>query len=168
MQETITRELSVTGTQVNYYFVCRKKLWLFSRNISMEQSSDHVTLGKLLHETGYARKFKEIEIGSIKIDFLEKGCEIHEIKRSRKIEKAHEYQLLYYLYYLKKLGVEGKGVLNYPLLRKNVEVKLDGEKEAELKGVLEEIREIVASPRPPQVQKKGYCKKCSYYELCWC
>lgn len=61
-----------------------------------------------------------------------KGCEIHEIKRSRWIEKAHEYQLWYYLYYLKRLGVEGKGVLNYPLLRKNVEVDLDAKKEADI------------------------------------
>jgi len=168
MQETITKELSATGTQVNYYFVCRRKLWFFSRNLSMEHSSDHVMLGKLLHETGYTRKFKEIEIGSIKIDFLEKGCEVHEIKKSRKIEKAHEYQLLYYLYYLKRLGVDGTGVLNYPLLKRNVEVRLDAEKEAEIRGVLEDIGKILANPHPPEVQKKGYCKKCSYFEFCWC
>lgn len=75
--------LTYTGTQINYYFICHKKLWLFSHNIDMEHTSDKVYQGKLLHETSYKRKLKEIELGNIKIDFLESGCEIHEIKKSR-------------------------------------------------------------------------------------
>jgi CRISPR/Cas system-associated exonuclease Cas4 (RecB family) len=49
MEKIPSPELVYTGTQVNYYFVCRRKLWLFSRNFEMEQSSDLVLLGKLLH-----------------------------------------------------------------------------------------------------------------------
>ena len=36
--------VSVNGTQINYYFVCKTKLWLFSHNIQMEQESDNVSL----------------------------------------------------------------------------------------------------------------------------
>ncbi|MDI6708093.1 MAG: CRISPR-associated protein Cas4 [Candidatus Thermoplasmatota archaeon] len=125
-----------TGTQINYYFVCKRKLWLFSNNLEMEHFSDTVLLGKLLHETSYARKFKEIELEGIKIDFLEKGCEIHEIKKSKKIENAHIYQLLYYLYYLKKLGIYGRGIINYPLLRRKVDVELTDVKEKEIANIL--------------------------------
>jgi CRISPR-associated exonuclease Cas4 len=161
--------LSYTGTEVNYYFVCRRKLWFFSHNLTLEADSDLVLLGKLLHEEGYRRKFKEVSIGRVKIDFLERGKgEIHEVKRSRRLEKAHLFQLLYYLYYLKKIGVDVKGVLHYPLLKRTVAVDLTDENVKELESVLEEMSKIIALPAPPTVEKKSFCKKCSYYELCWC
>ena len=81
--------LHFTGTQINYYFVCKRKLWFFSHNMELESDSDLVLLGKLLHEHSYKRKLKEVEVGRIKIDFIEKTNEIHEVKRSRKIEDAH-------------------------------------------------------------------------------
>ncbi len=158
-----------TGTQVNYYFVCKRKLWLFSHGISMEHSSDLVSTGKLIHEEGYKRKFKEVEIGSIKIDFVEKGAlEVHEVKKSKRIEDAHRYQLLYYLYYLSKLGMDAKGVINYPLLRKNVKVELGCDEQLEVENILKEIKKTLNMENAPLAQKKGRCKKCSYYELCWC
>jgi CRISPR-associated exonuclease Cas4 len=135
----------------------------------LEANSDLVLLGKLLHEEGYRRKFKEVNIGRVKIDFLERGKgEIHEIKRSKRLEKAHLFQLLYYLYYLKKIGVDVKGVLHYPLLKRTLKVELTEENEKELESILEEIRKIIELPTPPTVDKKSFCKKCSYYELCWC
>jgi len=39
------KKLLVRGTQINYYFVCKTKLWLFSHHIQMEQESDVVELG---------------------------------------------------------------------------------------------------------------------------
>jgi CRISPR/Cas system-associated exonuclease Cas4 (RecB family) len=47
MEKIPSPELTHTGTQVNYYFVCRRKLWLFSRNFEMERSSDLVLLDRL-------------------------------------------------------------------------------------------------------------------------
>ena len=165
---TLSEELRFTGTQVNYYFVCHRKLWFFSHDLSMEEKSDAVLLGKLLHETGYKRKFKDVSLGRIKIDFLEHGTEVHEIKRSRRIEKAHIYQLRYYLYYLKRLGVEATGVLNYPLLRRKVDVSLTQEDETEMQQILQDMGKILASETPPTAVRLGICKKCSYYEFCWC
>jgi hypothetical protein len=37
MEKIPSPELAYTGTQVNYYFVCRRKLWLFSRNQQLSQ-----------------------------------------------------------------------------------------------------------------------------------
>ena len=166
---SLSRDLAFTGSEVNYFFVCWRKLWFFSHNLTLEADSDLVLLGKLLHEEGYPRKFKEVSIGRVKIDFLERGKgEIHEVKRSRRLEKAHLFQLLYYLYYLKKIGVDVKGVLHYPLLKRTVNVDLTEENVKELESVLEEMKKITAMPEPPIVEKKSFCKKCSYYELCWC
>lgn len=158
-----------TGTQINYYFVCKRKLWFFSHNMELESDSDLVLMGRLLHENSYKRQsMKEVEIDRIKIDFIEKSKEIHEIKRSRKIEDAHVYQLLYYLYFLKRSAkVEARGVLNYPLLRKKVNVKLTAEKEKELENILISVRSIVNKDTPPDAEWKSYCKNCAYRELCW-
>ncbi|MEM3489504.1 MAG: Dna2/Cas4 domain-containing protein, partial [Nitrososphaerota archaeon] len=35
-------DMKFTGTQVNYYFVCKRKLWFFSHNIELESDSDLV------------------------------------------------------------------------------------------------------------------------------
>lgn len=167
-KEITDSDLSHTGSEISYYFVCKRKLWLFSHNIELESDSDLVLQGKLLHEYSYKRKLKEIAIGKIKIDFIEKTNEVHEIKRSRKVENAHMYQLLYYLYYLKKqVGLNTKGVLNYPLLKKTVKVELTPAKENELQQILREIDEITTQEKPPQAKWIQYCKSCAYSELCW-
>ena len=167
VSQNLFQGLVFTGSQVNYFFVCWRKLWFFSRHLDLEADSDLVLLGKLLHETGYPRKFKEVSIGRVKIDFLEHGGEIHEVKRSRRMEKAHLFQLLYYLYYLKKLGVKAHGVLHYPLLKKTVKVELSEDREKEVETVLENMKHVISRNEPPPAEKKPYCKKCSYYELCW-
>jgi CRISPR-associated exonuclease Cas4 len=160
--------LYFTGTQVNYYFVCKRKLWFFSHGMELESDSDLVLLGKLLHEHGYKRRLKEVEVGRIKIDFIEKRDEIHEIKRSRKIENAHVYQLLYYIYYIKKLTDKVmKGIINYPLLKKIVSIELTKEKEQEIEDILQEIRNIIEMDKPPEAKWVKYCKTCAYRELCW-
>ncbi len=161
-------DLIFTGTQVNYFLVCLRKLWFFSKNILMEQTSDLVYLGSLVHEESYKRELKEVMIDNrIKIDFFKKTLEIHEIKKSKKLVKPHLYQLLYYLYYLKQKGIVAKGVISYPLLRKKEKVELTPEQEEKLKEILTKISEILAQEKPPFIKQKSYCKKCSYYQLCY-
>jgi len=163
----IDKKAVFTGTQVNYYFICRRKLWLFSHNIGMETENENVSIGKFLHEKGYGRMEKDILIDRIAIDFVEKGGKIiiHEIKKSKKMEKAHVYQLLYYIYYIRERGVEAEGLINYPLIKQVKKVELKNEEEIE--NILEEINRIVAMKEPPPAERKPYCKKCAYYEFCW-
>ena len=86
----IDKKAVFTGTQVNYYFICRRKLWLFSHNIGMETENENVSIGKFLHEKGYGRMEKDILIDRIAIDFVEKGGKIiiHEIKKIQKDGKS--------------------------------------------------------------------------------
>ena len=161
-------QLDFTGTQVNYYFVCKRKLWLFSHGMEQEAESDLVILGKLLHEYYYQRGLKEIQVGRIKIDLFGKRGEIREVKRSRKIEDAHIHQLLYYLYYLKNIiGIEAKGVLHYPLLRRKVELHLGDEESKRIEDVLRKVDKVVSSTTPPQPSWIKACRFCAYSELCW-
>ena len=63
----------------------------------MEQNSDLVYAGKLIHEESYpqrSERYEEIEIDGIKVDYYDaKRKVIHEIKKSDKVERAHEWQL---------------------------------------------------------------------------
>lgn len=160
----------VGGTEVNYYLICRKKLWLFSHGIEMERHSDRVDLGRLLHEESYPRgKHREMMIdGLLRIDFDESTGTIHEVKMSKAFERAHLYQLLYYLYYLKGKGIEGlSGVLNYPKSRRTQKVELTPEIEIELEEMLGACRQIKVSEACPVEKQTAKCRKCSYEELCW-
>ena len=158
-----------TGTQVNYYFVCQRKLWLFTHDITMEQESDTVHLGKLLSRTAYEREHKDIAIeDTIVIDFIDvhKGV-IHEVKKSRAVEKAHIWQVLYYLYFLKQRGVVATAEIDYPLLRRKERLELTPERETQMVEVLKGIQLVVTQKQaPPRIGKK-FCKKCAYLELCW-
>ncbi len=161
-----------TGTQVNYFFVCPTKLWLFSHRITMESSSDLVGMGRFIHETSYARERKDVIIDDrIGIDFIKKGdgITVHEVKKSRALEKAHKYQLYYYLYYLAKVkGIPHvDGILDYPASRERVALTLTEDICQEIELVLQRIQEILKLPLPPDPEKKFYCRKCAYFEFCW-
>lgn len=159
----------ITGVMVYYYFVCQRKLWFFYNDLTMESNSDLVGIGKLIDETSYKREKKNIIIEeNINIDFLKDWKIIHEVKKSRKMDKAATWQLKYYIWFLKEKGVAiEKGILDYPLLRKREDVFLTAEDERELKTILETIEEIVKSNLPPKNIDKPMCKKCAYYELCY-
>jgi CRISPR-associated exonuclease Cas4 len=160
----------LTGTHINYYFVCKRKLWLFSRGVQMEQTSDTVLLGKLIDESSYERKDKSIDIdGNIVIDWLdEKNGIIHEVKKSDSMEKAHTWQVLYYLWYLKQKGVTGiKGEIDYPKLKQKVHLDLTSEKESELVGIVDGVQQVLKREEIPDRIAKRFCKTCSYFDLCW-
>lgn len=161
--------LEIKGVQVAYYFICHTKLWLFSHNAQMERESDSVAVGKIIHEESYPREKRELSLGGINVDFYKKGDEIvlHEVKKSRKMEESHRYQLLYYLYYLKQRGIEAKGVINYPLLRRTLDVALARDEVGVLESALRDIQRIVSLEQPPKPEKKPYCARCSYFEFCW-
>ncbi len=159
----------VTGVMVYYYFVCSRKLWYFVNDLTMEQSSDLVSMGKLIDETSYKREKKNILIDeNINIDFLKDWRIIHEVKKSRKIEEASKWQLKYYIWLLKKKGIAiEKGILDYPLLRKREKVFLTEKDEQKLEDILNKIEKIMLLKQPPEIIKKSICKKCAYYELCY-
>lgn len=121
--------MQITGTHFNYYQVCKRKLWLFANGINFEHTSDLVFEGKLIHEDSYpqrSEKYEEIELDGIKVDYYDaKSKVVHEIKKSNKVEKAHEWQVKYYLYVFEQNGIEVvTGLLEYPVLRKTQPVIL--------------------------------------------
>jgi CRISPR-associated exonuclease Cas4 len=134
----------------------------------MEHTSELVNIGNIIHQNSYKGQKKEIELEGIKIDLIDKtGGTIHEVKKSKALDDAHIWQLKYYLYYFKKLGLEMKGMIDYPKLRRNIKVELSNEDMEKIDSIINEINEILKLNFAPRPINKPYCKKCSYYEFCY-
>lgn len=158
----------VQGVKVNYYYICKRKLWLYSKGITMEQNSDRVMIGKLVHENSYKRlKKKEVLIDDmLKIDILDNDY-VREVKISSKMTKADKMQFMYYLYYLDSLGIKKKGLINYVKEKRQEEIELTDEYKKEIEKALIDIKEISQKRKPPELVKLPYCTKCAYYEFCF-
>lgn len=164
--------INVTATHINYYFVCRRKLWLFGNGINMEHTSDLVAEGKLIHETSYSNrpaKYEEVMIGGSVIDYYDAQSKIiHEIKKSPSKEEAHLWQVKYYIYLFEKEGINDvSGILEYPLLRETLPVQLEDTDRSEIQKIIREIQEIIANEECPGKLPKKKCVNCSYFDFCY-
>lgn len=162
------QRLKVSGIKINYYFICKRKLWLFSKGITMEDGSDRVLEGSVVHEESYRKEnTKELLIDDlIRVDIINKDF-VKEVKISSRMKEADKMQLLYYLYYLKQLGIHREGTLNYVKEKKIENITLTPENEVLIEDTLTNIKKLLDEKHPPKVEKFPYCKKCSYYEYCY-
>lgn len=158
----------ITGTMINYYCICKRKLWYFMNHIGMEQESEEVKIGKLIDENSYTREKKNISINdTISIDFIGQYNTIHEVKKSNKLDDSAKWQLKYYIYYLRQHGINiERGVIDYPKLKIREEVTYDNEDEIIIEDMIGEIHEI-KNKNTPCVINSTICKKCAYYEFCY-
>lgn len=127
--------------------------------------------GKLVHESSYPQRssrYEEVQIDGVKVDYFDaKNKVIHEIKKSNKVDRAHEWQLKYYMYVFEQHGMEGvSGALEYPLLRKTKDVFLSDVDRDDIQTMSDDIARIISQAECPPLVKKGICKNCSYYEFC--
>ena len=159
----------ITGTTVNYYFHCKTQMWLFAHKINLEDNSEDVRIGKVLHEISET-KVDEVSFEGIKVDKITKDYVV-EVKKSDSDIEAAKWQLLYYLYILKQKGIEKKGRLE--VFEKNRQdkkrfvIELTAENEKKLLEILEDIERILSSEIPPKPKFESKCKKCAYYEYCF-
>lgn len=138
----------------------------------MEHTSETVAEGKLIGETTYldrARKYTELEIEGIKIDFYDaKNKVIHEVKKSDKVEEAHIAQVKYYLYILRKNQIpDASAIIEYPKLKQTQLVEWEDEDQDKIMDWLEKISAIIHQETCPPLLKKHICKKCSYHDFCY-
>ncbi len=164
--------MHLTGKHINYYHICHRKLWLFDHGLSFQHEHANVQDGTLLHLTAYpqrAKRFREVQIDGIKIDFYDPVDRVvHEIKRSNKLEAASVAQLQYYLRVLERHGVpEPTGLLEYPTLRRTQPVVLTDDDRAAIDAWEVGIAEVTGRPQCPPVINKPFCKQCSYYDFCY-
>lgn len=160
----------ITGTLIWYYFICPREVWLMSRQIVADQSDENMDWGRFLHEHSYLREKKEIAWESIKIDALSnvKGqLVVAEVKKTPSYLTSAKMQVIFYLYNLKKAGVDAVGELRFPEEKRREAVVLDDAAEKKLMEAVQNIRRIIARESPPLPEKIKFCGKCAYREFCW-
>ncbi|MBD3204204.1 Dna2/Cas4 domain-containing protein [Candidatus Woesearchaeota archaeon] len=152
-----------TATHINYYFTCKRKLWLFNKNINCEHDSDLVKVGKFYH-----KKYEKdsINIDNIKIDKLRNG-KVFELKKKKTAPEAAKFQVLYYLYVLKNHGIITSGIIKYKENNRLQKVELTKDKQKELKEVIKKINLLCGKKKPPGLKRNRFCKRCSYFDFCF-
>ena len=164
--------MTITGTYIKYFKVCHRKTWLFHHHITMEHTSELVAEGSFIGEKSYpqrAERYREILLDGSRIDFYDPYDKVvHEIKKSDKLEHSHVAQVQFYLYLLRKNGVDGAtGLIEYPKLRQTQTVALTDEDVPMVLGWIRDIEQIVESERCPDRIAKSKCRSCSYFDFCW-
>lgn len=170
MNDEDFERLRTNGIKINYWAVCKRKVWLYSKGLRMEPLSERVTLGRLLHEQAYPDLVRrEVLLDDlIKIDVIEAESKILEVKYSRKFKEAALLQVSYYLYYLRRMGAgDLTGELRFPKERKKEQVSLSPEIESAIMEALRSIATIEAMDSPPAADFTTVCRVCAYCELCW-
>jgi len=162
--------MNITGTLINYYFHCKTQCWLHANRLNLEDNSEDVRIGKVLHEINEEKSKKtEIKIDNIKIDKITKEY-LSEFKKSDSDPEAVKWQVLLYLYKLKQKGMIRKGKVEYYERNHNTKTEifeLDAQNEQALLDVLVHINTLIDLPTPPAPKFENKCKKCAYYEYCY-
>lgn len=163
--------MNINGTIINYYFHCKRQCYLHGNRLNMEDNSEHVKIGKAIHEERAENKNNtEIAIDNIRLDKLTKEY-LTEVKKSDADVEAAKWQLLYYLKVLKTKGVIRKGKLEFVEKNKKdkkiIIIELTDEVEKELDKYIDEIEQLLNQDRIPECINKSICKKCAYYEYCY-
>ena len=161
---------NITGTLINYYFHCARQCYLHANRLNLEDNSEDVRIGRVLHELNEEKsKQAEIKIDNVKIDKITKDY-LTELKKSDSDPEAVKWQVLLYLSKLKQKGVIRKGKIEYAEKNRNEKpeiLELDDANEKELLAVLERIGELISAPTPQPAKLEPKCKKCAYYEYCF-
>ena len=161
-----------TGTHIQYYHLCHRKLWLFANSINMEHTSDLVAEGKLIDEHSYAQRpdrWQQIQIENIKLDHYDavQGI-VREVKKSNKREGAHVAQLKYYLFVLERNEIKATyGILEYPKMRLTEEIWLSKEDRVIIPEWEKAVMGIIAGDDCPPRIEKTLCKRCAYFDFCY-
>lgn len=161
----------LTGTTISTYFYCERKCWLNYNKINMENNSEDVHIGKILHEEKSKNKSNsEIQIENIKIDKITEKY-IIEIKKSDSDLESAEKQLKYYMYILSKKGIIRDGKIeileNNKQPQKTIIFEYSDLLENEVKDFIRDIKFLLDNNCPPDTIKNKKCKKCSYYDYCY-
>lgn len=162
--------MKVNGTLINYFIHCKRQCYLFGNRINLEDNSENVKIGKILHEERAQKDNTEIAIENIKLDKLTKEY-LTEVKKSDADIEASKWQLMLYLKILKDKGIIRKGRLEFiekkKLTKKTIILELTPEIEDLLNKHIQAIEKLLLSDNVPSVLNKAICKKCAYYEYCY-
>ena len=164
----IVEGVYITGTLIWYYKICKREVWLMARHLEPYHHDPLLELGRAIHETSYESLSKEIKLEGVKFDIYLKGKRtVCEIKTSSKFLEAATFQVKYYLYRLRDMGIKARGVVLVPREKKRYKISLDEDSIKELEEAFNDIRNIVSMEVPPPPKRIPFCRRCAYRDFCW-
>lgn len=161
--------MNITGNLVNAYFICKRKFWLYARQLNPDPDVDLLLFGRLISENTYPREKKEIILDGAKIDFvkrLDQHIIVCEVKKSSQGFEAAKMQLAFYLMKLKEKGIHVKGEILIPKEKKIIPFELTSDIEMFLINSIKEMQNLIAQKIPPVVES-SFCKNCAFVEFCY-
>ena len=164
--------MKITGTVINYYFHCKRQCYLFANKINLEDNSEDVRIGRVLHEIkSKDGKNTEIKYEDMVVDKVTANY-VEEYKKSDSDTEAAKMQLLFYLKKLRDKGIYKKGRLIYNEKNKKENkkseiVELNDKNIEKLNNCIKEIEMLINGNTVPDVEKENKCKRCAYYEYCY-
>lgn len=161
--------MKINGTIINYYFHCKRQCYLFANRLNMEDNSEDVRVGRVLHEIkAKEEKNTEIKFENMALDKITQKY-IEEFKKSDADINAARMQLLFYLKNLEDKGVKKQGKLICSEKNKKEKIEtviLDKESKIELDKCMMDIQCLIEQEEVPKIEDKKKCKRCAYYEYC--
>jgi CRISPR-associated exonuclease Cas4 len=153
---------------MQYYHVCKRELWFLSRHVEIDRENPAVVRGTHVDQTSYEGEKRHRRLGMIAVDLLQDG-RVVEVKPSSALARPAKMQLLYYLWYLRRvIGIERTGVLAHPRERSREVVELNPENAQEIEDSIRGIHSVVTATSPPPAEEKPFCGSCAYHDFCWC
>lgn len=165
-------QINITGTEMAYLYICRRKLWLFHHGIRPENEHVNVQIGRFIQESTFTRheNKKEIVLGSIGVvDWAElnKGI-IHEIKKGKAPAHAEDAQVRYYMWWMRTHGMGiHTGIIHYPKQKRTRKLLWTQDMEEAVIKDLADARNVVKAATPPAFDGMAICKSCAYQEFCF-
>lgn len=162
--------MNINGTIINYYFHCKRQCYLFANRINMEDNSEDVRIGRVLHDIrAKEEKNTEIKYDNMAIDRVTRN-NIEEYKKSDADIEASKMQLLFYLKSLEEKGIKKEGKIVFVEKNKKEKVEkviLDEKSKYELEKCINDINNLIYQEKVPEVEKGKTCKRCAYYDYCY-
>lgn len=170
MPHSFSENPRIGGTMVDYYFICRRQVWLMARGMEPDRRNELLRLGRLVDAESYGRERKGVVLGDNSFDILRRGEEtlvVGEVKKSSRAAEAAAMQLAHYLYTLRQEGIVATGELLFPQEKRRERVELTEERMRILDEAYADIRSLAREERPPTAERIGACTPCAYAEWCW-
>ncbi|MEV0605643.1 CRISPR-associated protein Cas4 [Polymorphospora rubra] len=157
----------IGGVHIKYLYHCRRQLWLYARGVRPEHLNSAVQLGEAVHDTSYQRS-SPVDLGAARLDHLDGGQWVHEVKSSARPTPADEAQAIHYCYRLHQVGVPAHGaILHYPKTRRTKKIVYGGPEADRAQQDIAEALAILTADRPAQRLSRSACRGCSFLDYCW-
>lgn len=163
---------SIKGTDINYYFICRRRTWMSVHSFYIIDKNQFVQHGSFLSAKKRNTGYNSVRIGKNEIDNLEQNSNgeyiVHEYKRGYKPLDGDIFQILHYMNLIENSGYKiGDGILHLLGSKKVVYVKKTEKLMNRLIDAYRDIQRLKNEEMPGPIRNYFCLHGCSYAYFCW-